>query len=154
MNRNFQEGLDNIHHGMRVAEKNLDQLNKCCGLCVLPWNRARKHRPLSNSNQSLSSDRPSPPITREPKLAMSHDGTDRSGAYIQKVTNDDRETEMEENLKIVSSHIGNLKNMAIDMGTTIDGQNRQLGRMAEKTESANTRIDSANKRINELLRRA
>ena len=38
--------MDRINAAMRDAEKNLEGLEKCCGLCVLPWNRYR--RPLSN----------------------------------------------------------------------------------------------------------
>lgn len=32
-------GMDRINAEMRDAEKNLEGLEKCCGLCVLPWNR-------------------------------------------------------------------------------------------------------------------
>ncbi len=31
--------MDQINEDMKDAEKNLDDLNKCCGLCVLPWNK-------------------------------------------------------------------------------------------------------------------
>ncbi len=31
--------MDRINANMRDAEKNLEGLEKCCGLCVLPWNR-------------------------------------------------------------------------------------------------------------------
>jgi len=33
------EGLDQINQDMRAAEKNLEGMEKCCGLCVLPWKR-------------------------------------------------------------------------------------------------------------------
>ena len=32
-------GMDRINAAMRDAEKNLEGLEKCCGLCVLPWKR-------------------------------------------------------------------------------------------------------------------
>ncbi len=32
-------GMDRINAEMRDAEKNLEGLEKCCGLCVLPWKR-------------------------------------------------------------------------------------------------------------------
>lgn len=35
----INEGMDQINQDMKDAEKNLDDLNKCCGLCVLPWNK-------------------------------------------------------------------------------------------------------------------
>lgn len=46
-----------------------------------------------------------------------------------RITNDDREEEMEENMQQVSTMIGNLKNMAADMGTEVENQNRQLDRI-------------------------
>lgn len=39
---------------------------------------------------------------------------------------------MEENLGAVGSIIGNLKSMAMDMGTEIDKQNRQIDGITEK----------------------
>lgn len=39
---------------------------------------------------------------------------------------------MDENLQQVSSIIGNLKNMAIDMGSEIDSQNTQVDRINKK----------------------
>lgn len=43
-----------------------------------------------------------------------------------RVTNDAREDEMEENLAHVSSIIGNLRDMAWDMGNEIDTHNEQI----------------------------
>lgn len=39
---------------------------------------------------------------------------------------------MEENLDAVGSIIGNLKTMAMDMGTEIDKQNKQIGGIIDK----------------------
>eukprot|EP00118_Oscarella_pearsei_P010654 m.66550 g.66550 ORF g.66550 m.66550 type:complete len:198 (+) comp35394_c0_seq1:114-707(+) len=36
-----EEGLDQINSDMKAAEKNLTEMEKCCGLCVCPWNRKR-----------------------------------------------------------------------------------------------------------------
>lgn len=49
-----------------------------------------------------------------------------------RITNDAREDEMEENLDAVGSIIGNLKNMAVDMGSEIDKQNKQIDRITDK----------------------
>lgn len=46
-----------------------------------------------------------------------------------RITNDDREEEMEENMQQVSTMIGNLRNMATDMGTEVENQNKQLDRI-------------------------
>lgn len=49
--------------------------------------------------------------------------------------NDAREDEMEENLEQVGSIIGNLKNMALDMGNEIDKQNKTIDRINDKASS-------------------
>ena len=49
--------------------------------------------------------------------------------YLLRITNDDREEEMEENMQQVSTMIGNLRNMATDMGTEVQNQNSQLDRI-------------------------
>lgn len=35
----IEDGMNQINADMRDAEKNLKGLEKCCGLCVLPWKR-------------------------------------------------------------------------------------------------------------------
>lgn len=52
--------------------------------------------------------------------------------YIGKITNDARENEMEENMGQVNTMIGNLRNMAIDMGSELENQNRQIDRINRK----------------------
>ena len=51
-----------------------------------------------------------------------------------RITNDAREDEMEENMQQVGSVLGNLKNMAADMGEEIERQNRQLDKVGAKVE--------------------
>ena len=52
-----------------------------------------------------------------------------------RITNDAREDEMEQNMSEVSGMLGNLRNMAIDMGSEISAQNNQLGRITSKVSS-------------------
>jgi hypothetical protein len=51
---------------------------------------------------------------------------------IKRITNDAREDEMEDNLQQVSTMIGNLRNMACDMGNEIGNQNIQIDRIKGK----------------------
>lgn len=37
----IEEGMDQINQDMKDAEKNLEGMEKCCGLCVLPWKRSK-----------------------------------------------------------------------------------------------------------------
>lgn len=54
------------------------------------------------------------------------------GPYIQRINDDAREDEMEDNMQAVGSILGNLKNMATDMGNEISKQNKQLDRLTTK----------------------
>nr|XP_061798438.1 synaptosomal-associated protein 23-like [Nerophis lumbriciformis] len=101
-----EDGMDQINQDMRLAEKNLTDLSKCCGLCICPCNR---------------------------------------------ITNDAREDEMEENLNAVGGIIGNLKSMAMDMGNEIDKQNKQIDRITDKADMNKVRIDEANQRAAKLI---
>lgn len=52
----------------------------------------------------------------------------------KRVTNDAREDEMEENLEQVGGIIGNLKNLALDMGNEIEKQNKTIDRINDKVK--------------------
>lgn len=49
-----------------------------------------------------------------------------------RITNDAREDEMEDNMGQVNTMIGNLRNMALDMGSELENQNRQIDRINRK----------------------
>ena len=57
-----------------------------------------------------------------------------------RITNDAREDEMEQNVSEVSGMIGNLRNMAVDMGNEIESQNRQLDRINVKVRNISSLI--------------
>jgi len=71
---------------------------------------------------------------------------------VAKITNDDREEEMEENMEQVGAMIGNLRNMANDMGGEVSRQNEQLDRINKKAESDKTRVKMANDKASALLK--
>ncbi|KAK7464535.1 hypothetical protein BaRGS_00037927 [Batillaria attramentaria] len=126
------------HQDMRDAEKNLEGLEKCCGLCVLPW----KRRPSDGKVN-----------TNGPRVVVDdRNGAGPTGGYITRVMNDAREDEMEQNMIEVSGMVGNLRNMAVDMGNEIGSQNRQLDRINQKGMSNETRITEANKRATKILK--
>lgn len=49
-----------------------------------------------------------------------------------RITNEAREDEMEDNMGQVNTMIGNLRNMALDMGSELENQNRQVDRINRK----------------------
>ncbi|XP_059117193.1 synaptosomal-associated protein 23 [Peromyscus eremicus] len=154
----IEEGMEQINKDMREAEKTLTELNKCCGLCVCPCNRTKNFESGKNykatwggggdsSSSNVVSKQPGRVTNGQPQQST---GT-ASGGYIKRITNDAREDEMEENLTQVGSILGNLKNMALDMGNEIDAQNQQIQRITEKADTNKDRIDIANTRAKKLI---
>ncbi|KAH3859356.1 hypothetical protein DPMN_102075 [Dreissena polymorpha] len=149
----IEEGMDQINADMKDAEKNLEGMEKCCGLCVLPWKKAKNFEKSSDYNKTWKSSEDGTVNTNGPRVIVDQgNGVGQTGGYITRITNDAREDEMEQNLGEVSGMLGNLRNMAVDMGNELGAQNRQLDRINQKGDSLNTRVDTANKRANRILR--
>jgi len=144
----IESGLDNINADMKEAEKHLTGMEKWCGLCVMPWNRRKKIKDIDESKWESNAD--GTVVRRQP--GGSNQGAESGGPYIQKITNDAREDEMEDNMQIVGSVLGNLKSMAADMGGEIDRQNKQLDKIDVKASGADVKIGAANKRTEKLLK--
>jgi hypothetical protein len=66
------------------------------------------------------------------------------GSYIERITNDAREDEMNENLGVVHDILGDLKNQAAAMGAEIDEQNGMIDQIQDKTQSNIKRVDVSN----------
>uniref|UniRef100_A0A671RB74 Synaptosome associated protein 23.2 n=1 Tax=Sinocyclocheilus anshuiensis TaxID=1608454 RepID=A0A671RB74_9TELE len=94
--KNVEQEMDQIKEDMKQARKNLNELSKCCGLCLCPFNR---------------------------------------------ITNDDREDEMEENLNQMGNHIKILKNMALDFGDRIDDHIKIIDDVNDKVLSLNDKME-------------
>ncbi|KAJ6667308.1 hypothetical protein lerEdw1_017286 [Lerista edwardsae] len=153
----IEEGMDQINKDMREAEKNLTELNKCCGLCVCPCNRTKNFE-SSKSYKSAWGDgvenADDHVVSKQPGRVgyqQQTSGGTTTGGYITRITNDAREDEMEENLTQVGNILGNLKHMALDMGNEIDSQNKQIDRINEKAETNKERIDQANTKAKKLI---
>ncbi|XP_011890329.1 PREDICTED: synaptosomal-associated protein 23 isoform X3 [Cercocebus atys] len=166
----IEEGLDQINKDMRETEKTLTELNKCCGLCVCPCNRfsdvgcfcetrtknfesGKAYKTTwgdggENSPCNVVSKQPGPVTNGQPQQPTTGAA---SGGYIKRITNDAREDEMEENLTQVGSILGNLKDMALNIGNEIDAQNPQIKRITDKADTNKDRIDIANARAKKLI---
>jgi synaptosomal-associated protein 25 len=145
-------GMDRINAEMRDAEKNLEGLEKCCGLCVLPWKRTKNVEKSAAYSKTFKGNDDGKVNASGPRQIVSQNGMGPGSGYIQRITNDAREDEMEENLQQVSTMIGNLRNMACDMGSEIGNQNNQIERIQGKTDISQMRLDGANKRAKTLLK--
>ncbi|KAK6307511.1 synaptosomal-associated protein 23 isoform X1 [Coregonus clupeaformis] len=161
-----EEGMDQINQDMRQAEKNLTDLSKCCGLCVCPCDRVtsiehdskyKRTWGIGDSSSAGGGGVDGSVVSTQPSGIRNGEANQQqsmgsSGPYIKRITNDAREDEMEENLDQVGSIIGNLKNMAMDMGSEIDKQNKHIDRITEKADMNKARIDEANQRANKLIK--
>ncbi|XP_066996292.1 synaptosomal-associated protein 25 isoform X1 [Anabrus simplex] len=146
----IEEGMDQINADMREAEKNLTGMEKCCGLCVLPCNKSASFKEDEGTWKGNDDGKV---VNNQPQRVMDdRNGLGPQGGYIAKITNDAREDEMENNMGEVNTMIGNLRNMAIDMGSELENQNRQITRISHKGESNETRIAVANQRAHDLLK--
>ncbi|ODM92818.1 Synaptosomal-associated protein 25 [Orchesella cincta] len=146
----IETGMIQINEDMKEAEKNLQGMEKCCGLCVLPCKKSSEFKEdagtwKGNEDGRVCNSQPT-------RVCDDRNGVPTYGGYVAKITNDAREDEMENNMGQVSTMVGNLRNMAIDMGSEIENQNRQLDRINMKASSNEVRIKTANERAGKLLK--
>lgn len=147
----IEENADKINQEMKEAEKNLEGMEGCCGLCVLPWQKAKSVEDTEEYQKTWKAKEDGKLNSSGPRRVIGEMGPSGKG-FVNRITNDAREDEMDDNLVQVGSMIGNLRNMAIDMGTEIENQNHLIGRVEKKTESNTQRVEGANKRTAKLLK--
>jgi len=157
-----ENNLDGMNSEMKTAEKHLTSMEKWCGICVCPWNRHDRVKDMDatwgkgeTGPSSSSGGGGQGPVSTQPTSSSS--GATGGGAgggkqqYVTRITGCAREDEMDDNLGAVSNILGDLKNMAQDMGEEINKQNKQADRIKGKTEAVDIRIKGANKRIDKQL---
>ena len=74
----IEKGLDDINADMNRAAKDITQMEKWCGLCLMPWNRRKKIKDVDESKWESSKD--GKVVSRQPPS----EGTTSSGPYIQR----------------------------------------------------------------------
>ncbi|KAG1971543.1 synaptosomal-associated protein 25 isoform SNAP25B [Pimephales promelas] len=149
---NVKQEVGQITHDMEQARKNLNELSKCCGLCLWPWNRVKS----SKSNRRCKQ-------AKEPKECKRNVGSSQqsairseqavsapsaapSGPYINRITNDEREDEMDENLKIVGDNIMILKSIAQGIGEKISEQIQTIDEINDEVTKNTYDVIEAEKR--------
>eukprot|EP01137_Pigoraptor_chileana_P012436 Opistho-2@64818 len=166
----IDNNLDKINADMRQAERHITNMEKCCGLCVCPCNR---HKNFEKSDIYLKSEFGKKSgdniVTDQPRADGERTwgsggdgggagggagGAGGKGGYINRITNDAREDEMDENIGAVSNILGDLKAQAHEMSSELDRQNDQLDRLNGKTDVQTARVKEANLRTTALLKSA
>lgn len=154
-------GMERIDLKLDEAEEGLDELDKCCGLCVLPWKRWTRAKRTKKFGELDKKARENAAAQNQ---GNQNDGYTPSGNHnnmkIQQhdinleriVENDEREDEIHENMKYASQAVGNLHAMALDMGMELDSQNKQLDRIDRNTRSQGDRLADINAQANRRLK--
>lgn len=150
----IEEDMDKINADMKEAEKNLTGMEKCCGICVCPCqNPIDVGKEFKEDASTWKANEDGKVVNSQPARVMDdRNGAGPTSGYIARITNDDRENEMEDNMVQVSTMIGNLRNMAIDMGSEIESQNRQIDRINQKGTSNVVRVKGAQERAAKLMK--
>ncbi|CDS36892.1 synaptosomal associated protein [Echinococcus multilocularis] len=143
-----------IHEDIKSTEKNLDTLEKCCGIFSLPWKRVKrpgndKHFKVRNYTAPTTEQPPKPHFGK--KAPVSGDLAQPDGPFIQRILDDDRETEMEQNLHHVSGIVGELRTMALDMNQEIAIHNQKLDEIASKTDDNQLRLNAAQSQATRIV---
>jgi len=155
--RGIEGQLDTINEDMKKTEKTLNQMDKFLGLFRMPkFGKKNKVKPSDDgiwkAGQGSQDDKMDRIAANREKSGAGYNAAPMSsGPIINRITNDDREDEMDENLQAVGSILGNLKNMALDMGVEIDSQNQVIERLTYKTDAVDNRVQQADKRVQKKL---
>ncbi len=95
---NVERRLDEINVDLKQTDRNLTELEKCCGCCTCICCRPRnfqKTKDYKRTYGSKAQQREDEVVTEQPRGR----GARGQGPYVKRVTDDAREDEMEENLQ-------------------------------------------------------
>jgi len=159
----IENNLDDIAFGIGKAENNLDEMNKCCGLFTLPWKRWKKfdrtaaYQDAYDAKRVAKREKAAAEEAEKATAAMQRPAAkgatrQQDGQYVQRVMNDSREDEMEDNLKAVADGMDMLKGMALDFGATIDKQNAQIDNITAKGEANEIGLAQNQHRMDRMLK--
>ncbi len=141
--------MDDMNAEMKQAEKHITGMEKWCGLCVLPWKRHAKIRDNDAYTKTPKEPKKAKKGKKEPTETEPQQA---SGPIIQRINNDAREDEMEENMQAVSGILSTLKTQATLMNSELEKQNPQLDRLNAKTQHQEYRVKKANARTEKLMK--
>ena len=140
-----ESGLDSINSDMGLAEKALKSMDLAFGIFPKFWKKSegfKEDKEVWGEVKGGSGGGGKPAASVEVG----------EGAFVARITNDDREEEMEDNMQQIGAMVGNLRNMANDMGSEIGRQNDQLDRINKKADSDQSRVKMANEKASNLLK--
>ncbi|CAK7323246.1 unnamed protein product [Dovyalis caffra] len=145
-----------IDHDLSRGEKLLGSLG---GMFSKTW-KPKKNRPIKGPviTRDASPQRRGNQLEQREKLGLNHASKGRSSTQtpLPVPTNAFQKVELEKSkqddaLSDLSNILGELKNMAVDMGTEIDSQTNSLDHLQDDVDELNFRVRGANQRGRHLL---
>ena len=98
------EQLDNVERRMgemnadlKEADRNLREIEKCCGCCFCPGSRPKDFTKRKDYKKVYGKSDSDEAVVRQPRSG--HQPAAEGGQYVARVLGDEREAEMNENLK-------------------------------------------------------
>lgn len=159
----IERNLDIIHDDMEVANRHITSMKSIFGTVGNYFKRAPKQsasrQPAENPKQGLHNMTTSHAFEPSSSKPQQYGASSSSGysAYEGKqtqsfVSNDPYERQLNENLDLMTKGLGRLKEDALILGNELDRQNAQLPRITAKAESADVKVEKAQKDIRKILR--
>ncbi|CAH8431352.1 unnamed protein product [Schistosoma margrebowiei] len=155
--RGIDSDMDTIREDLHEAQRDLDEIDKCCGLCVLPWRKVKPDAktskyPTSGNGYLTGTSNNYQVNSYQPQSGFQiQQNQQKSGPFITRITNDAREDEMEQNLQQVSGMVSQLHSMATDMNQEITTHNQILDRIDQKAQYNQSQLAFAQKRADKIL---
>uniref|UniRef100_G1KJC7 Synaptosomal-associated protein 23 n=1 Tax=Anolis carolinensis TaxID=28377 RepID=G1KJC7_ANOCA len=145
----IEGSMDHIEKDVKEAEKSLMELSKCCGLNVCPSkNRKKAGRKPCKTILDDEEDLNHNVVFEQPRYVTHLKKKElleaRSRGCKAQKANDARDCKTEENLTQVGNILGNLKNMALEMGNVLHKQNKQVNWINKKADINTSLIEQAN----------
>ncbi|EDV28666.1 SNAP25.3 [Trichoplax adhaerens] len=152
----IEGGMENINNNMSEAEKSLADVEKCCGICPLPWRRTgtnnlKKYR--YSTKEICDKISKNLPVTKQPANTSAISKSQDSD-YNQNISNDFREIKINEDLLRVEGHLDKLCIQARTMTDQLDTQNEQIDRIIDQAAQNSDRIGNATKKTIKILHKS
>lgn len=168
--RKVAQDLSGINNEMKIAEKQLTQMERCCGCCLCPCGRSQNFEKTNeykdglygkkeaaekeqNEEDGLITDQPAASGGNSARYQGARAPKEKGG-YINKITNDAREDEMDANIGDVADMLSVMKAQAKSMGDEIDHQDQLMADIESGVDSNAARVEAANVRAMKILKNA
>ncbi|KAK8487250.1 hypothetical protein V6N13_099789 [Hibiscus sabdariffa] len=158
------EQIERTHEMAVGIDKDLSKgeklLNDLGGMFSMPW-KAKKTRDITGPVITADDNKKNKPGTKEQREKLGLDPAPKSKGRktpsepeptdaMQKVELEKRK--QDDALSDLSDILGDLKGMAVDMGTELDRQNKALDHLNDDVDELNSRVKGANTRAKKLLK--